>query len=986
MVFKMVAIENNKFQYFLASFFKVLFVKNILVWLLLFLFCGELNAQLTNTSFPIIKNFDRSEYNAGMQTWMISQAPNDLMYFANNQGLLEFDGHNWELHGLAGYTNVRSVLAAENGKIYVGLSDNFGYFVTDSTGRKQFYSLLHLLPPGHQNIEEIWRIYNTSDGVVYQTFNELIVLKNNKVTIYKAPTGFYLSYHINNSLYILDWGEGVLEFKNGEFHRLKGTKKLPNTEVAAIMPFGKELMIATAGKGVFIYSDNNITKWETPSNEFLLEHQIYSALRLDENYIAFGTIQKGLLICDNEGNIVAQIDKSTGLQNNTILSMTLDKSGNLWLGTNNGIDLLNINSPISQLGFNLGFGSGYSAAIHKNVLYLGTNQGLYFKYLDDERIERNGSNFKPIARLKGQVWSLKLIGDELFCGHNKGAYLIYGSEVKKIGKIPGTWMYMQSEKYPNRIIAGTYTGLILFEKVDGKWLFKKRIFDFKESSRMMFFDEDETIWMSHGFKGEFKIKLTETYHSIVENKFYNTKKGFYTDYGINIAKLQNQIVFLSSYGVFKYDATNDTIVSSTYFNNFFGNTNTNYALEDIYGNIWSYNDFSLTAKLIKKDGSYKTVTMPFKQLKGRFIEGFQFVYPINESNFFISFEDGFVIYDSEKEANHNIPFNLYLNKVILSNTDSTIYDGHLFANKTNNKPLLEFENNSLHFYFSAVHFENPQKVEFATFLEGYDENWSNWESRYDREFTNLPEGNYAFHIKARNIYNIETEAVVYYFNIKPPWTRTTMAYLLYAGNFLIVALLLIFAVRKRINYLKLHEERVQKQKYIEREKELQNEALVAEKEIIRLKNEQLQGTLKTKDKELANSTMDTIKKNKFLISLKKDMQKNNAEMKSEAAKSQNKKLVRKIDNEINNEKNWKVFETHFTNVHEEFLSKLKQQYPQISPAELRLCACLRMNISSKEIASLLNISVRGVEASRYRLRKALDLDRETNLTDFILTI
>lgn len=962
---------------------KILLITAVAITLI---FTANVNAQLSNSFYPIIKNFDRSEYNAGMQTWSISQAPNNLMYFANNQGLLEFDGHNWELHGVAGYTNVRSVLATEEGKIYVGLSDNFGYFDTDSTGRKQFYSLLHLLPDEHRNIDEIWRIHNTSSGVIYQTFSNLIVLKNNTVKIFKAPSKFNYSFHINNSLYVVDWNEGVLEFKNGKFYRLKGTSNLPNSEVASIMPFGKELMIATTGKGIFIYKNNQLHKWETPASDFLFEHQIYSALRLDENYIAFGTIQKGLLVCDNEGNIVTQVDKLTGLQNNTILCMELDKSSNLWLGTNNGIDLININSPISQLGYNLDFGSGYTSAIHKNILYLGTNQGLYYKYLDQERIEEHGASFKTIARLKGQVWSLKVIDDQLFCGHNKGSYLIQGSEVDKIGKPHGTWMYMQSEKYPDRIIAGTYSGLILFKKIDDKWTYIKKIPDFKESSRMMFFDEEENIWMSHGFKGVFKITLNKNYDSIVEKQFYNTRKGFYTDYGINIAKIQNQIIFLSSRGAFKYDEVNDTIIASEYYNKFFGNSTTNYAIEDIYGNIWSYSDFSLSAKIIKKDGSYIDISTPFKQLKGRFIEGFQFIYPIDENNYFISYEDGFIKYDTKKEINNNKPFNLYLNKVFLSNSDSIIYNGHLFSSNSNNPPTLQHKNNSLHFYYSAVHYENPQKVEFATFLEGYDENWSGWESRYNREFTNLPEGDYAFHIKARNIHNTETEPVIYRFTINPPWKRTLQAYLIYTGVVLILVVIIILLVRKRIQHLKKKEEKLQKEKFIERENELQQEALIAEKEIIRLRNEQLRESIKAKDKELANSTMETIKKNKFLISLKKDMQKNNSDMVSEKAKSFNKKLIRKIDNEINNEKNWQVFDMHFSNVHEEFLSKLKQEFPQLSPAELRLCACLRMNISSKEIASLLNISVRGVEASRYRLRKALDLDRQTNLTDFILTI
>jgi len=956
-------------------------INNLFIILFTILLNINLIGQNSITTFPIIRNFKRAEYNAGMQIWMISQAQNNLMYFANNYGLVEFDGHNWELYGMENYTIVRSVLAASDSLIYIGLSNNFGYFVTDSTGKKDFHSLKHLLP-NNITIDEIWRIHITTDGVIYQTFKELIVYKNGKITIYNAPTKFFWSFKIQNKLYITDWKEGILEFKNGKFYALKGTEELPNSEVVSILPYGKYLMIITMGKGIFIYKDKKLQLWDNDASKYISEHQAYSAIRIDENRIAFGTIQKGLLIADNEGNILTKIDKKSGLQNNTILSMTLDKSGNLWLGTNNGIDIVYINSPISQLGFNLDFGSGYSIAIYNDIMYLGTNQGLYYKNLK----EGNNADFKPIKRLKGQVWSLKVIDNQLFCGHNKGAYLVKGVQVEKLSIIPGVWMFMQSEKYPDRIIAGTYTGLMLLQKTNEKWKFVKKLSNFEESSRMMFFDDNEIIWMSHGFKGVYKIQLNESYDSVIQSTLYNSANGFQNNYGINIAKLQNQIIFLAKEGIYAYDDINDIMTRSEYFENLFDHKETGFALEDIYGNIWHFGDYSMSLKLIKKDGLYSNISIPFKQLNGHFIEGFQFVYPIDKSNFLICYEDGFINYNSIIQENKNIPFNLYINKVVLSNIDSTIYEGHLFSDNKNNRPTLKYDNNDLRFYYSIVHFENPQKVEFSNFLEGYDKEWSSWESRYDREFTNLNEGEYAFHIRAKSINGQDSKSVVYFFTISPPWTRTKKAIVIYIVLTLLVVFILIFAIRKRIAYLKKHEEKIQKLKFIEREKELQQEALLKEKEIIRLRNEQLRDKLKTKDKELANSTMQTIKTNKFLISLKKDMQKNNAEMISEIAKSQNKKLVRKIDNEINNEKNWRVFETHFGNVHEEFLIKLKKEHPQLSPAELRLCACLRMNISSKEIASLLNISVRGVEASRYRLRKSLDLDRSANLTDFILSL
>jgi DNA-binding CsgD family transcriptional regulator len=972
------------FQYF-TSFQRTAASRYISFMLFLVLICLSGKAQ-KNYNYPFIKNFKRSEYKAGMQTWMISQAHNGLLYFANDNGLLEFDGLNWELYGIYNYSIIRAALTVDDGKIYVGLSNDFGYFDSDSTGLLRFYSLLHLLPPKERRVEEIWRIHQTSEGLIFQSFNKLIVINENKAWIYPAPTKFHYSFHINNKIYVVDEIKGILEFRHGNFLTLKGTEALTDYEITSILPYGKDLMITTTDHGVFIYRNKSIVPWNTAASDFLKENQIYCAIRINENKIAFGTIQKGLLITDNQGNPLIAMDKSKGLQNNTILSMKLDKSGNLWLGTDNGIALLYINSPINQLSFNEGIGSGYTATIHNNIMYLGTNQGVFYKKLNgNENILQNLGNFQLVPETKGQVWTLKVIDGQLFCGHNKGAFIIEQNKARLISDVKGAWVFMQSEENPHRIIGGTYTGLTLYEKENEGFKYKGKIKGFDESSRLMHFDDYDNLWMSHGFKGVYRIVLNENADSAVRVDFYNSQKGFATDFGINLVRLQEQLVFLSSEGAYEYNSANDTMIPSAYFNEFFNYLKVNNAQEDAFGNIWYYEDFNVAVKLIKADGTYKNISMPFKQLQGDFIEGFQSVYPINQKNYLICSKNGFIHYDPSQVLEQETPFNRYLSKIELSKTDSLLFKGHLF-NNNKNIPVLDYKNNSIHFYYSAINYEKPDKVEFSTMLVGHDSEWSKWEKRYNREYTNLNEGKYVFQVRARNMYNEETEVLSYSFSILPPWRRTKLAYLTYSLSAIVVLILIVALIRRRINYLRTREKHVQKEKYMIREQKLHEEALIAEKEIIRLRNEKLREEIKNKDKELANSTMLTIQKNKFLISLKQEMAKVNSEMINDIAKRHNKQLIRKIDNEINNEKNWKVFEKHFMDVHKEFLIKIKNEYPQISPAELRLCACLRMNISSKEIASLLNISLRGVEASRYRLRKTLDLDRKQNLTDFILTI
>jgi ligand-binding sensor domain-containing protein len=348
-----------------------IFYKNLLVFF--FLFNVSVLSGQTTIGYPFIKNYKHSEYHSGRQSCMISQAPDELMYFANNEGLLEFDGLNWNLYSLPNWTILRSVLADIAGRIYVGADNNFGYFEKNKSGKLVFHSLLDLLNGAKQKYNEIWRIYKTSDGIVFQSYKNLIVFKNNVLKIYPAPAEFHFSFLVKNKLYLHDTKNGIYEFKNQEFVLLKGTESLVNKEICAIIELKQTLLIATTNNGIFKYENNQLSTWENNSSEFFIKNQIYSVLRIDNDRIAFGTIQNGVLITNNQGVPIYHLNENSGIQNNTVLSMFLDVDKNLWLATDNGIDLIYIHSPLRQLNKQQGLSSGYSAAVHNDKLYLATN-------------------------------------------------------------------------------------------------------------------------------------------------------------------------------------------------------------------------------------------------------------------------------------------------------------------------------------------------------------------------------------------------------------------------------------------------------------------------------------------------------------------------------------------------------------------------------------------------------------------------------------
>ena len=951
---------------------------------LILLSSAQLLAQINSVGTPFIKNYSRLDYNAGQQNWMIGQAGDGRMYFANNEGLLEFDGLNWNLHRLPKGILARSLFVAADGKIYAGGFNEFGYFEPDSLGQLVYHSLMYLLEPNDRNFDEIWRIHNTPDGLIFQSFAQLIILKNSKARVVKAPGNFHLSYFVNGQLFAVDLEKGILRYSMGSFFPLLGTDQLTGLEIWAILPYGNKLLIATANLGIYLYDGNHLVPWSNSTSDFLMRNQVYSALRLDDDYLAFGTIQDGFLICTNEGEPVQKIDMRKGLQNNTILCLNKDNAGNLWLGTDNGIDYIEINSPLSVLSYEHGISAGYAAKLFNDMLYIGTNQGVFFKKWEAFLSAETNEKFELIEATRGQVWTLQVIDDHLFCGSNTGTFLISGTEAEKISDVPGGWTYLKLPQYDDKIIAGTYSGLLLFQKTANKWRQAKKIKGFSESSRLLEVDSDGSIWMSHGFKGVFHIFLTKKLDSVNHVDFFNSSKGFNTEVGINVTNLKGNIFFSSSDGLYKYDQSTDLFEKSTFLNDLFQWTNLSKLTEDINGNIWYFDDKEVGVLRKQEDGGYTNINLPFKQIKGNFIGGFEFVYPIDEQNVLFGAGNGFIHYNPNQYKDYQLPFAANISKVSLLNPDSVIYSGHSSADNIF-VPALKFRNNALYFSFSANDFENPEKIEFSTFLDGYDDEWSGWEARQNREFTNLYEGDYTFYVKARNIYGVETEATLYRFTIDPPWERTIMAYVIYFIIGLFIIGIILFMFRKKIERSKRQEKKRQQDNFREREEKMKRENLESEKEIIRLRNEKLREQMILKDKELANSTLEMIQKNKLLTKIKNDLQKLIATTRDDDHKNQINSLTKKINRELDTEKQWEVFETHFENVHEAFLKRLKAQFPNLSPRELKLCAYLRLNISSKEIAILMNISTRGVEISRYRLRKKLNLNRDENLTDFILS-
>lgn len=961
---------------------------------ILLLTTSVVSAEIINIGVPYIHNYQKKEYKAGTQNWAISQDEKGFMYFGNNEGLLVFDGVSWQLHRMPNSSIVRSLYIAKTGKIYIGAYNDLGIMVTDLNGEMKFRSLKKYIPENYYNFDDIWNISTFDNKIVYQSYNCAFLFSNDTtVSIVKAPVRFQNSFQVNGRLYFNDTEKGLMEFANNTLVTLNNCEKISGEEIGSILPFNKvnEILICTLNKGMFIYNGKELKEWSVPVNTLFKQNQIFSATIIQEKYYAIGTIQDGVIIIDEYGKIIQQVNRQKGLQNNTILKTFCDRSGNLWLGLDNGIDFINFNSPITFLQQSDGIGAGYTSIIYKGNIYLGTNQGLFVKEWGNYI---QGNAFRLIEGTNGQVWYLGIHDDILLCGHNNGTYTISGEKATQISKIPGAWKFHKLNRFPDYLIGGTYSGLTFYKKENGSWVYAGLINGFKESFRVFEEDEKGVLWMSHGFKGIYKITIGKTIDSIQTYRFYTSKDGLPTDFNLNVFKIKGKVVVTSNVGIFEYNQENDQFERSQYFNQILSPIHDiSFLKEDQSGNIW-YIALNLSKNStgifrIQEDLSYKQVSAPFALLTGRFISGFESIYSYSEDHIFFGTEEGFAHYSPQANFKQNTEFATFINRATALYLDSTFFYGNSLSNKhitDPNKYNFPFKNNTFRFSYTSPSYENQDNIEYSFMLSTAGNKWSEWSNTTFTEYANLPSGEYIFTVKARNQMGIESQTDSLVFKIRPPWYKTNYAYFAYFISFVFLVLLVIWIVLKRIEISKRKERLKNLRSYRQKEQEYIRQALFSEKKIISLKNEKLRIEMIHRDKELANQTMDLIVKNKFLGKIKEELEKLKSSSSDESLKDKISTLINKIDKDLDHKKQWEVFESAFDEVHEDFLSRLKAQHPSLTPKELKLCAYLRLNISTKEIAPLMNISVRGVEICRYRVRKKLNIDRDQNLTSMIIDL
>jgi DNA-binding CsgD family transcriptional regulator len=969
-------------------------VKKTALFIISCLFVISSSLCQSSIGLPAIKNYKNIDYHAGTEIWDIGQDKTGLLYFANNDGLLTFDGSYWKIYPMPNKAAIKSIAIDPSGKIYVGGQDELGYFFPDERGILTYHSFRGIIPKKEGQFADIWNIV-IKDNQVFFRSNEIILrLKDNKITIYNAPGGWRLLEKAGQALFAEDKTDGLLIFNDEQWQpACPGTPTVP-LHVKSILDYKKDTLLVTTQKnGLYLLHGSTLTKKPTAIDPILFNDLTNCVRKIDTNKYAIGTTQNGVLIIDNTGKLIQQFSNREGLQSTNTLGLVLDADKNLWLGLENGIAFINYNTAVTHIYPEQANQTTSSALrIFDHRLYIGTANGLYNIPLDGSQKDLSTGKgiFTEVGNTKGQVWSLSEINHQLLLGHQEGAFVIKNDRAIPLMTRHGVWLFTT---FPDSedIIAGTYTGLQLLSYANGDFKNEGKIDSFYESLGNLVIDTNKEIWATHPYRGIFKIQLSADRRTIAHYTQYTKKDGLPSSLNNTVYFIRHRIEIASEKGIYEYDPKAEKFIPSSFFTPLFKDSTIEYLTEDSSGNIWFVNHQHVGVIDFHQSSGRSPFTLTyFPELASQTIRGFKYIVPYNNENIFLGSDNGVFHLNYTQYLKSDFKLKVLLSTVkAIAERDSLIFGGY-YLNGQEISPvqdptkIISLPNhwNSFHFEYSSTLYAQKSNVEFSYQLIGFDKGWSGWSARTEKDYTNLPYGTYTFSVVARNNLGNSSQPVNYSFVVEPAWYQTLWAWLFYLLIFIGILNLVIKWQQKRFFLQQKRNEEEQRRLSYLHSLELDR----TEKEIIALQKDKLEGELEFKTKELATVTMHLVKRGGIVLGIKQELLALIKKLNIPDPATQFRSVFKMFTDIEKNDDEWNQFAIYFDQVHNNFISILKAKFPGLSATDLKLCAYLRLNLSSKEIAQLLNISLKGVEISRYRVRKKLGISSEINLYDFLIEV
>ncbi len=795
---------------------------SILAFFFCIVFITQGFSQVKSNGVPYINNYSIDDYSpsgfrASPQNWEVFQDSTGLMFFGNTDGLLIYDGDAWRFRFLPNNSILRSIGSDTKNNIYLGGENEFGMLHADSAGRFHYRSFMPLVPDSVNIIRNVWEITNLNDTVVFMSHNKLFFYyKDSIVDIIATQDQFFHQYIYNDDLFVFEADVGLSRLEDGKLRTVPDGEYFRNHTAWVILPFGKDsLLFASPVDGLTIYHGGKFESWDIPASDFLQQKRVYCGVRLRDGNFAFGTRGSGVVIMNEEGRIIQLINKDNGLQNDVVLDISVDQRGDIWVALTNGISFIKVNSPFSYYTSDYGIPrQNYYVEDYKNHLFFSNDEGVYVKPLNDISKELQVEKVQLISGTEGQSWLFQKAGEFLLCGHNTGVLVFKDSLLHKILPVPvNVWQILPDPEDNSKFYALSLEGIYILRLHSNDISVEKKLKGYSENVIYAEFDTTGYLWISDEMSGVKRLKLNGTRDSVLEVTTYTRENGLPSTEGNWILRVEDEVVLTnpSVNGFYHYNPLNDNFKSYESLNERFGvNGEITLYTKGPKGNYW-LRDNGLVRIFGKNEGHFYELDTPFLKFKGRNLERLSF---LDSTIAFFGTDEYVLNYYLSAKADFQQFYNSHIRKVISMKNDSILFNGNMPHSKDRNlfahsgeALSLSYSLNALRFEFSAAYFEEPGNTKYKVWLEGLESEPDVWILETNKEYTNLQEGEYIFHVKAKNIHGIESNESSFYFSVEPPWYRTVYAYF---GYIIIFIVLLYLGIWLYVRKLKADRDRLER--------------------------------------------------------------------------------------------------------------------------------------------------------------------------------
>lgn len=779
-----------------------------------FLFCSivsfKLIAQKTNpedvlftpieiweSGLPHTKNFIPEDFNGNVQNWGFVEGNDGIMYVANSDGVLEYDGNSWRSISLRNNSIVWSIAKSNDGTIYVGGVGEFGYLERDSIGLVQYHSLSKKLEEIYSKFTRIGSIVSLNNSVFFVCNDFLFRWNGNRLKVWKPKDKFGNVYVVNEKIYVTSKDVGILELRDETLNLIPNGGYFTDIEQGRIIMMepleeGK-MLLGHSSQGLFEYNKGKIEDYNSKIQEVFRENPIYKGTSLKNGDFALATTNSGVYIINGlKRNIIRRYGVKNGLLSDVIYSVYSDVNGSVWLGSDRGISRVDLMSPMRK--FNNLSERVRSVSYDKNTLFVAS-KGVYS--LNKSELNKNFKEpkFKPIKGIDQAVrFIIPVESHKLVIQNNKVFDLDERNNVKLIRNNEMHRYAIKSKIYKNTIYASTQEGhLKEYRLVQGEWD-SKDIVKIEHEISTITEELNGDLWLSTYHDGVYRLKKEISNPDSLKLRYYDTISGLPSMTYNFVFNLKDKLYISNQEnGLFLFDRNKHVFLKDTILMNQFvkeGVVAYGPMGSDISGNVWQTVDANQVNKIYKFNESHISELLEYN------IFGDFKTYNISTIDSIIMFSgpDGIVAYNSQIKRTKSKIHPVHIRKVHIKN-DSLVYAGE--------KELLEndflFDLNSMQFDYSLPYYIKSEKNKYQYILEGFDDTWSSWSIKSQKNYTNLSEGDYVFKVRAKNIFGEISEEDSYSFMILPPWYRTWWMYLIYGIG---TILGIIFIAEWRSNQLR----------------------------------------------------------------------------------------------------------------------------------------------------------------------------------------